>query len=444
MIRFLRSRVALIMGLELIWLLASAALLVRLSHLLTDERFNWWWSLGEIGVVLAAYAFAFYLMDLYDLDLVATRRELVLNLTQSIGLVCVIIALFERCFDRFQLPLKLVLVHAGLTANFIVASRATISRLLRQRWESLRLGFVGRRATYTQLDAEKKVLGWLGFALIFLGEGPAPATSELGKRAPELHRVVVDEACFDQPGALEFLQECGRRGIKTERLGLFRERAFGKVQPGAHLLDELRLSSSQPRRTLNQAIRRGRDVLIAGIGLILASPLMLLLAIAIKWDSPGPVLFFQDRVGRHGRRFKMIKFRSMYQTTPAGEKLAWATLRRDPRITRIGSLMRGFHLDELPQLINVLKGDMSLVGPRPFHPLHSAQMETIPCFNLRLLVLPGITGWAQVRCDYSDSLNRADEVLARDLYYVKHAGLIFDLMIMAETLRTCIWRRGAR
>jgi lipopolysaccharide/colanic/teichoic acid biosynthesis glycosyltransferase len=109
----------------------------------------------------------------------------------------------------------------------------------------------------------------------------------------------------------------------------------------------------------------------------------------------------------------------------------------------VGALIRGFHLDELPQLINVIKGEMSLVGPRPFDPLHCAQLEASPYFRQRLLVLPGLTGWAQVRCDYSDSVHNSEEVLARDLSYMKHGSLMFDLLIILETVRICLWRRGA-
>jgi len=185
-------------------------------------------------------------------------------------------------------------------------------------------------------------------------------------------------------------------------------------------------------------------MLLAAIGLLLTLPLSLIIGVVIKCDTPGRVFFSQDRIGKNGRPFKMLKFRSMYQHAKPLDGPIWTTGKRDPRVTRVGALMRGFHLDELPQLINVIKGDMSLVGPRPFHPLHFAQLETAPYFNLRLLVLPGITGWAQVRCDYSDSVDNHEEVLARDLYYVKHASLIFDLLIMVETLRICLWRRGAR
>jgi exopolysaccharide biosynthesis polyprenyl glycosylphosphotransferase len=443
-LNFLSSRTTVILTLELLWLSASGAVLVDLSHLVTEQRHDWWLSLSQVATVVFVYAFAFYLMDLYDLDVVAARRTLVLNLTQAIGLVCVTIGFLERCLDGLQLPLKLVLLHAASTSSFVIVARHAVDRLLRTRWPSVSLGFVGPGPVYMQLEKEKQILGWLGFGLDLLGESLRQARLTLREEAGRWHRLVIDEACLTQPRAVSFLQECERGGIKAEKLNSFYERAFGKLDLGPHLVDELALAARHPLVDMNSAIRRALDILLAGLGLLLTLPLTLIIASAIKSDSAGPVFFLQDRVGKNGHLFKMLKFRSMYQAGRPAEGPEWTTSRRDPRITRVGAVMRGFHLDELPQLLNVLKGEMSLVGPRPFHPLHAAQLEKVPYFNLRLLVLPGITGWAQVRCHYSDSVDNYQEVLARDLYYVKHAGLVFDLMILIETVRICLWRRGAR
>jgi exopolysaccharide biosynthesis polyprenyl glycosylphosphotransferase len=446
--RCLRSRSALIFGLELLWLAASGAALVKLSNVLTEQPPDPLLSLNELGVVVFTYVFAFYVMDLYDLDVVAARRALVLNLVQALGVVCVTIGLLERCFDGLSLPLKLVLFHAGLTAIFVIAARTVVDLLVSNRWPLLSVGFVGSSQAYAELEKEENLLRGLGFQINLAGESLQQARRKLQDQTFRPRRLVIEEHCLGQPDISGFLQECLQAGIEIENSSSFRERVFGKLDPGPHLTDEFVLSEGGPLLMLNRALRRARDGALAGIGLMLALPVMLIIAIAIKCDSPGPIFFLQDRVGKNGRRFKMIKFRSMYAAEDRQGRLShgseWATSRRDPRITRIGALMRGFHLDELPQLINVLKGDMSIVGPRPFHPLHNAHLEKIPCFDLRQLVLPGITGWAQVRCDYSDSVEKGEDVLARDLYYVKHAGIVFDLMIIFETLRTCIWRRGAR
>jgi len=444
--RSLRSRTVLILSLELIWLAVSAAVLVRWSHLQTGQSPDLLLSLGQAGMLVLVYAAAFYLMDLYDLDRVRTWPTLLLNLAQAIGLICITLSLLERCFDGWQLPLKLVLLHAGLTAVLVIIVRAAIDRLISSRWPRHRVGFVGSARACEQLQNENNEHRWLGFRLHRLGEHLCQARRQLrrGRRQAQLQRLIIDEACLEQAAAGEFLQECRQGRINVESLSSFRERAFGKLAPRPDLREELLTAAGRPLAIINSAARRVRDVLLAGIALAITFPLMLIIAVAIKCDSSGPVLFFQDRVGKNGRHFGMIKFRSMHQAGKIAPAIEWTTSKRDPRITRVGTLLRGFHLDELPQLINVLKGDMSLIGPRPFHPLHHAQLERVPCFPLRLLLLPGITGWAQVRCDYADSVDNCQEVLARDLYYVKHASLILDLMILAETVRICLWRRGAR
>src|SRR5260370_38148652 len=144
--------------------------------------------------------------------------------------------------------------------------------------------------------------------------------------------------------------------------------------------------------------------------------------LAIKCDSSGPTVYRQERVGENGRLFTMYKFRSMHVEKAVPDVVSlWSTAHADPRGTRVGKILRGLHLDELPQLINVIRGEMSLVGPRPFHPLHVAELEaTLPHFVLRHLVKPAITGWAQIRCDYSASGENRGEGFERDLYYAKH------------------------
>jgi lipopolysaccharide/colanic/teichoic acid biosynthesis glycosyltransferase len=195
-----------------------------------------------------------------------------------------------------------------------------------------------------------------------------------------------------------------------------------------------------------RAVRRARDVVLASIGLMVTLPVTLLTMLVIKCDSSGPAVYRQERVGKDGRLFTMLKFRSMHVEKSAPDVMSlWSTTDGDPRVTRVGKILRRLHLDELPQLINVIRGDMSLVGPRPFHPLHVVELEaTIPNFGLRHLVKPGITGWAQIRCDYAASVDDRGEVFARDLYYVKHASFLFDLQILLETIRVCVWRRGSR
>jgi lipopolysaccharide/colanic/teichoic acid biosynthesis glycosyltransferase len=169
---------------------------------------------------------------------------------------------------------------------------------------------------------------------------------------------------------------------------------------------------------------------------------MLIIAPAIWLDSGRPILFGQRRMGRGGAPFKLIKFRTMAQDAEADGPPRWAG-RRDPRVTRVGRFLRRTRLDELPNVVNVLRGEMSLVGPRPERPEFVAQLEReIPFYRTRLLVRPGLTGWAQVNYPYGDSVHGALEKLEYDLYYVKHRSLFFDLWILVRTVGTVVALRG--
>ena len=186
------------------------------------------------------------------------------------------------------------------------------------------------------------------------------------------------------------------------------------------------------------------DVLLATAMLILGVPLMLLVALLIRLDSKGPVMYRQERVGLRGRTFILYKFRSMHQNAEADGAPQWATI-GDPRITRVGKFIRYTRIDELPQLLNVLRGDMSLIGPRPERPYFVQQLSAaIPLYSLRHTVKPGITGWAQVKASYGASIEDGREKLRYDLYYLKHRGMRLDLMILLRTLRVVVLQEGAR
>ena len=202
--------------------------------------------------------------------------------------------------------------------------------------------------------------------------------------------------------------------------------------------------SGQRRDTVCYEVsRRALDVIGSLLLLAFAVPLLLLVAFLIKVDSTGPVLYRQSRVGLHGRIFTMLKFRSMrVDAEVAGP--CWAT-DRDPRMTRIGAFIRATRLDEVPQLLNVLRGEMSLVGPRPERPHFVQQLAAIiPRYNERTHVLPGITGWAQINYPYGASVEDARAKLAFDLFYINNRALLLDLRILLRTIPVVLFRIGAR
>jgi sugar transferase (PEP-CTERM system associated) len=237
-----------------------------------------------------------------------------------------------------------------------------------------------------------------------------------------------------------------RSGVLFDHLASVYEEYTGKIA-----LENLRPSwlvfSTGFRKTrLLMATKRAFDIAASVIGLILAAPLMLVSAVLLKLESPrDPILYHQERVGLNGQTFTIHKFRTMRSDAEARTGPVWSAGDKDPRITAVGRFMRKTRLDEIPQLWNVLRGDMSLIGPRPERPAFVEQLTSqIPFYGQRHVVKPGVTGWAQVRYTYGASVEDAVQKMQYDLYYVKHMSFGFDLLIALETIKTVVLRRGAR
>jgi exopolysaccharide biosynthesis polyprenyl glycosylphosphotransferase len=192
---------------------------------------------------------------------------------------------------------------------------------------------------------------------------------------------------------------------------------------------------------IDLALKRALDIAVSGLVLALTAPFLAMAALVVKLDDGGPVLYRQERVTRGGRVFRIMKLRTMTVNAEAAGAV-WAA-KQDPRITRIGRFLRRTRLDELPQLINVLRGDMSFVGPRPERPEFTAELaRELPLYNERHLVRAGLTGWAQVNYPYGASLDDARSKLSYDLYYVKNFSVLFDVLIILQTLRVVLWPGG--
>ena len=218
----------------------------------------------------------------------------------------------------------------------------------------------------------------------------------------------------------------------------FYEFLTGKL-PTDHISDDWIFDwSVNSRKIYYIRLKRLIDLTLAGIFLIAASPLMLLVAMLIKLDSTGPIFFMQERLGQKGRPFKIIKFRTMFQGAENNGP-GW-TNHNDSRITRVGKFIRKLRLDELPQLWNIIRGEMSFIGPRPL--AHTSYMDTIDFYKYRTLVKPGITGWAQVTFPEGLTIDTTQEKLKYDLYYIKNIGFLLDLAILLKTVRTIIFGQG--
>ncbi len=243
---------------------------------------------------------------------------------------------------------------------------------------------------------------------------------------------------------LQEMLSCKISGVEVVDAPTFYEQATGKL-----LLENITpswfiFSSGFRINNLIRFVKRMVDVTAAGFGLLLVSPFLPIVALLIKLDSPGPVFFRQTRVGQGDKEFTLTKFRSMRQDAENNTGAVWAE-KDDPRVTRLGSFLRKSRIDEIPQLFNVLQGDMSLVGPRPERPEFVAKLkELIPYYSERHYVKPGVTGWAQVCYPYGASVEDAVEKLRYDLYYVKNLSILFDIRIMLRTIGVILFREGSR
>jgi sugar transferase (PEP-CTERM system associated) len=245
---------------------------------------------------------------------------------------------------------------------------------------------------------------------------------------------------------IEELLECRQSGIAITDLTTFFEREAGRVQLSLTHPSWLVYSGGFNATPMRRFTKRSFDLAASLCVLLLTWPLMLLVALAIVIESgPGqPVFYRQERVGARGRTFQLIKFRSMRTDAERDGVARWAS-QNDDRVTRVGRFIRKVRLDELPQLWNVLKGEMSLIGPRPERPQFVADLATkISYYNLRHCLKPGLAGWAQLRYPYGASEDDAEEKLKYDLYYVKNHNLLFDLLILIQTVEVVLFRRGAR
>jgi sugar transferase (PEP-CTERM system associated) len=260
----------------------------------------------------------------------------------------------------------------------------------------------------------------------------------------KIHRVIVAMPDRRATVPMRELLDLRMRGVKIEEATTWLEKMSGKIEV-EHLYPSWMVFGEGFRRSASFImVRRVISIVISLIGLIVTLPLIPLIVLAIRLDSKGPIFYTQARVGKGGRIFKVVKFRTMRQDAEAASGPKWAG-NNDPRVTRVGKFLRSARLDEIPQLWCVLKGDMAFVGPRPERPEFIALLsKEIPYYGMRHMVRPGITGWAQVKYKYGSTVQDAREKLQYDLFYIKNASIGLDLMIMFLTVKTVLLRRGAQ
>ena len=410
-----------------------------------------------IAIVLQV---ALHYCDLYDLRTLKDRRGLVVSLIQALGGASLVLAALY-----YWVPSLVIGRGVFVIASLLVIALVSGWRLAFE-WLSLRVGpaerllIVGTSEASVALARElfdrrqELAVDLVGFvdadpsrvgqSLINPGVIGTVADIPAIVRNSRVDRVVVSLA--DARGKLpmnDLLRMKLLDGVQFDHLASVYEEYTGKIAVENLRPSWLIFSSGFHNSRLMWASKRAFDIAVAAVGLTLAMPILVLVAIAIKWSSPGPAFYHQQRVGKDGRTFMIHKFRSMRQEAEAETGAVWSTA-GDPRVTPVGKFLRRSRLDEVPQLWNILCGDMSFVGPRPERPEFVAELtQQIPFYGQRHVVRPGLTGWAQVRHSYGSTVEDALQKLQFDLFYIKHISIAFDLFIGLETLKTVLVRRGS-
>jgi sugar transferase (PEP-CTERM system associated) len=399
-----------------------------------------------------------YYADLYDeMRITPDRRELLVRIFQALGATSIILALVYYVFPTLVLGRGIVMIAAMLITAVVIGWRIAFSWLARRVGPQERLLLVGTSAAGVALAKELHRREDLGIQIVgFVDNDPAlvgqpvfnPGIIGTIDDIPELvrtlaiDRVVVSLADARGKLPMEKLLKMRTAGVTFHHMASVYEEYTGKIAVENLRPSWLIFSSGFRRSQWRETVKRSIDVVAAVGVLAVVSPLLLLMAGLVRLTSPGPALYSQSRVGLQGKLFTIHKLRSMRADAEAGTGAVWSR-RGDDRVTPLGRFMRRTRLDELPQLWNVLRGDMSLVGPRPERPEFVQNLEQqIPFYGQRHVVKPGLTGWAQVRYTYGATVGDAMEKLQFELFYIKNFSISLDLFILFETVKTVVLRRG--
>jgi sugar transferase (PEP-CTERM system associated) len=401
-----------------------------------------------------------YYSDLYDLRVVADRRELFVRALQSLGAASLILAVLYYLFPDLVLGRGVFFIAALIVVAIIVGWRMAFEWLSQRARPRERLLLVGTGVAAVGLAVELherrqelgvEIVGFVDPDQTQVGKslvnpGIIGAIDDIPRivRDTNVDRVVVSLADARGKLPMDKLLDMKLAGVQFDHLATVYEEYTGKIAVENLRPSWLIFSEGFRKSRLLVTVKRTSDILVSALGMIVAMPVMLLVALAIKLLSPGPVLYHQVRVGQHGVTFRLHKFRSMRPNAEAATGAVWAKAGVDPRVTPIGRILRRTRLDELPQLWNVLVGDMSFVGPRPERPEFVSDLtRQIPFYGQRHVVRPGLTGWAQVRYAYGASVQDSMEKLQYDLFYIKNLSLALDLYIILETVKTVLVRSGS-
>lgn len=442
-----------------------AAAVARLGYYETHQKLYEANSLYSLTIFVVVVLFASHLMEVYDLDKNRKKREIIINVMFAtvtsfsllsiayyldphimlgrgvVLLSLVFFAFFQFCWHSFYLAGRNSL---RFSQRVLVLGTGALAAQVGDLVSSQNRNFI--LAGYTSCGSPEALSREGGDTVHVPLEQLLGSSDDLMDAARRSHADILVVALSERRGVfpLADVLKCKLNGIQIMDAPSFYEIVQGKLMLESITPSWFIFSSGFRRTPIFDMTKRAVDIVLAAVGVIFTLPFFPLIALAIKLDSPGPVFFRQMRVGRGEVTFWLYKFRTMQQDAETGTGAIWAT-KNDPRVTRLGRFFRGSRIDEIPQLINVLKGEMSFIGPRPERPEFVEKLKlVIPYYSKRHFIKPGLTGWAQVRYPYGSSIEDAIEKLRYDLYYTKNISPFLDTLIFFETIKVVLFGRGGR
>ncbi len=412
--------------------------------------------LTRTALVTAIFLLSLYFFDLYDLDVYSSLSDTATRMTQAFGFGCIALSGIYYLFPSSVIPTKIFLLGYLLVCSFLAVWRFIYVLALKRRLfaEPIVLLGTGKMAgsiadeIMDHLDSGYRIAAFIGAEKPLFPTNGIPTYDVAENLSGLCHKYdsdIIVVALDDRRGVMPVhsLIDCKLDGVRVLDGVGFYEQLTGKIIVERVNPDWIIFAPGFNVGRLLNVLKRGGDILLSSLGLLIAAPFMLISALIIKLESPGPVFYCQERVGMRGKKFKIIKFRSMRQDAEKNGAV-WA-MENDDRVTKFGAFARRVRIDELPQLWNVLCGEMSFVGPRPERPVFVDMLaEKIPYYLLRHNIKPGVTGWAQICYPYGASEEDALHKLEYDLYYLKNISLSMDFWIVFQTIKTVLFRKGAR
>jgi sugar transferase (PEP-CTERM system associated) len=419
----------------------------------------------KIMVLSLAIVICMYYFDLYDTSVLGNRREVLIRITQTLGTVYSLSVLVYYIYPPLQLGRGISVIGLVFAALLLLFWRVLFLKINSVPELADRALILGEGPLADLLQYEFESRSELGIRVVGRvlpeangnrrrgAESEIPTGSLVNDVAEYLSRTVkslrvsrIVVAMGDRRGRLpvDVLLSLKCRGVQVQDGVEIYEAITGKVPIESVRSGWLLFSPGCHASRFHLTYKRAASIIVSIVGLLLTLPLLPFVILIIKLTSPGPVFYRQKRVGRDGVVYYCYKFRTMRADAEADTGPTWAG-DDDPRITRVGKFLRQSRMDEIPQLWNVLKGDMSLVGPRPERPEFVEMLDKeIPYYHLRHTIRPGITGWAQIRYKYGSSIEDAKEKLRYDLFYIKNMSAGLDLLVFFETVKTILLGRGAK